>query len=72
MAKEWASEVPEKCQFCNQPLKNVFYDMNYKFMGWGIGCEDCHKEHGVGLGIGRGQMFDLKTRKMLAGGKNRG
>jgi hypothetical protein len=60
MAK-WLSPPPKQCDICRQPITGRFVDGATRMGPWAIMCEDCHREVGYTLGVGRGQMFDVKT-----------
>ena len=57
MASQWIGDVPKTCNLCGRTLGTVFIDGNSRAGGWAIMCGDCHKYHGYGLGVGRGQMY---------------
>jgi hypothetical protein len=63
----WLSEVPKKCQICGGPLKEAFVDGATVFGPWAIMCIACHRGHGRGLGLGRGQKFDVATKEKIDG-----
>ena len=54
--KRWLSEVPERCQVCNEPIDNVFID-GWAGGPWALMCPSCHKMYGVGVGTGRAQEY---------------
>lgn len=56
---------PTKCDLCGRDLKQQYVDGRTKIGPWATMCALCHHTHGVGIGIGRGQRFDLKTGKQL-------
>lgn len=64
---KWSSPVPEYCQLCGFTLSEFFIDGKTKYGPWGIMCQDCHEEHGVGLGTGKGQRYDARTLEKLEG-----
>lgn len=66
--KIWLGSTPVICEVCRQPLQNHFYDFCMRGgRGWARGCEQCFKSHGCGLGIGKGQKYDLRTLEKLEG-----
>lgn len=67
MAKKWLGSKPDTCNICSQPFKNVFIDGRTRMGPWGLLCSGCHRTIGVGLGLGKGQLYDLKTLKKLEG-----
>lgn len=66
MVKMWNKPLPKKCDSCGGPLPGGFVDGKTKFGPWGILCLPCHQIYGVGIGLGRGQLYD-KTGKKVAG-----
>ncbi|KKM26342.1 hypothetical protein LCGC14_1585750 [marine sediment metagenome] len=67
MKGEWISPAPTECQLCHDPLKDSFIDGKTDLGPWGVMCLECHSVRGYGLGIGRGQQYDLKTLKKIGG-----
>lgn len=63
--KKWTGKVPVKCDGCDNILEGTFIDGRTIFGPWAIMCEDCHTTHGVGLGIGKGQRYDLETLEAI-------
>jgi hypothetical protein len=66
--------IPNECQVCERPFvgvhydgAGVYYDAKTKYGPWGFLCEKCFKEHGVGLGTGKGQKYDARTGRKLEG-----
>ena len=45
------------CDFCGD---EAHYDGRTKIGPWGNMCEPCFREHGIGLGLGRGQRLVLE------------
>ena len=72
---KWLSEVPKNCQVCDHELKNQFVDGATGLPGsrgpWAIQCTKCFAETGLTYGIGKGQLYDLKTRECLKGGREK-
>ena len=59
MTKKWISPVPTSCQICEQPITESFIDGRLRGTGsWAIMCPDCHSDHGIGIGTGRGQLYE--------------
>lgn len=56
----WIAPVPESCEMCKKPITNIFVDGRIKFGPWAIMCQICHRKHGCGLGVGRGQKYGLQ------------
>ncbi len=69
MKIKWQSKKPEKCDICKSPLdKAVFFvDGKTVFGPWATMCQACHTQHGLGLGQGKGQMFELDTLELAKG-----
>jgi len=63
----WNGSAPESCDVCGKDFKEVFIDGKTAGGPWGLMCRDCHHALGIGLGVGRGQKYDLKTREKLEG-----
>ena len=63
MRNKWRVITPRKCEICEGNLKGAFVDGKTKVGFWAIMCLACHKEFGVGLGIGKGQKYELKRMK---------
>jgi hypothetical protein len=59
------------CDMCTATLSadviEYFVDGATKQGPWAILCPQCFEQHGVGLGLGRGQKYDAKTRVKIAG-----
>lgn len=70
IADKWLSAVGP-CDLCKTDLNDeeVFYDAAVGSITgpWGLLCDKCFKQRGVGLGQGVGQKYDAKTKKKLAG-----
>lgn len=48
---------PDTCDICRTPLGTCFVDGATISGPWGIMCLDCFKDHGKGLGPGKGQKY---------------
>jgi hypothetical protein len=54
----WIGPVPANCQMCDRPLGNTMVDAATRPQGrWGILDLKCHRIHGVGVGVGKGQVY---------------
>ena len=53
------------CDFCQTKPQPWFVDGVTHEGPWALMCPDCFKKHGVGLGVGKGQKFDTKTKKKI-------
>lgn len=63
MKSKWYGEPPKECETCKTKLRGVFIDGRTKKGYWAIMCLNCHKDIGVGLGIGKGQKYTMKVIK---------
>ena len=64
--KTWYGDPPQACDICGLEITTEFIDGRTDFRGmWGCMCLDCHKQHGVGLGTGRGQKYHLQNDKFV-------
>ncbi len=59
--KNWSGSTPIYCDACNIAFGKFFIDGNTVSGRWGLFCESCHSEIGIGLGVGKGQKYDRKT-----------
>ena len=66
MQNKWYGEVPTQCEVCGGEIKDDFIDGRTKVGSWANMCPSCHKGFGVGLGVGRGQKYNV--RKIKGGG----
>lgn len=64
---EWLGSEPKACDICTKPIKDTFIDGATRMGPWGILCPSCHKSHGVGLGIGKGQKYVKQSSGPFAG-----
>jgi hypothetical protein len=63
--RRWMGTRPEKCDIKGCPLEGQpFVDGKTQMGPWGIMCRPCHRSHGVGLGLGRGQLYDKNSVKV--------
>lgn len=62
MTKKWLSTPPKDCDICVGPIVTKFIDGRTKGGPWGNMCPACHKVHGVGLGIGKGQLYEYNGK----------
>lgn len=72
--KRWMGEKPYNCQMnsCGKVFELVkgeveFVDGKTRYGPWAIMCVACHEKHGVGLGTGRGQKYNLETLEKVDG-----
>lgn len=62
---KWTAPAPKTCDFCGSDFKKFFID-GATGQGWAIMCPACHKDYGHGLGIGRGQKYDIHTLEKVS------
>lgn len=60
------------CDICETTIKDgICIDGRTKMGPWADMCQGCHKTHGIGLGLGKGQKYqrseDGKVWKKIAG-----
>lgn len=67
--KQWFGTWPAKCDLCKKELKDEkkFIDGRTWFGPWALMCIVCFASEGVGLGTGKGQMYDSKTLEKVGG-----
>jgi hypothetical protein len=65
--KVWMGTVPTHCGLCKQPLVQQFIDGATRFGYWAIMCALCHRDQAIGLGLGKGQRYDMKTLEKIDG-----
>lgn len=65
--EKWFGAPPVNCEICHTKFKNTFIDGATVMGPWAMMCETCHVRVGMGLGIGRGQKYDVKTETKIAG-----
>lgn len=63
--KVWMGSPITKCDLCKCQIKNVFVDGKTNMGPWGIMCFTCHRTHGCGLGLGRGQKYRMNDGKWV-------
>lgn len=56
----WKGPLPVTCDMCGEPFAGrKFVDGATKPKGrWGIMGLGCHRVHGLGLGTGKGQLYE--------------
>jgi hypothetical protein len=57
---EWTGRTPKSCEICKSDLKTCFVDGKTRMGPWAIMCEKCHDKYGHGLGVGKGQKYEIK------------
>lgn len=53
----WNNDTPDKCNLCQTKIEDHFVDGKIKNGPWAIMCAFCALAHGVGLGVGKGQLY---------------
>mgnify|MGYP001602994687 CR=1 FL=1 len=66
MKNKWYGPA-ELCDICDGVLAKVFIDGKTHKGPWAVMCDPCHRLHGVGIGLGKGQKYNAKTRVKLEG-----
>jgi hypothetical protein len=62
----WIGTTPVSCDICKQKIKDKFIDGRTVFgLSWGFMCPVCHKKYGVGLGVGKGQLYTKKLKRVI-------
>lgn len=65
-AIKWSSDTT--CDFCKKDatqVGDIFYDGKTILGPWALMCKNCFRKYGVGLGLGRGQMYDSRTKEKI-------
>ena len=57
MVEFWEGLGPQRCEICNEPIRNVFIIGRTAEGTWSILCPDCNNGVGAGLGMELGQVF---------------
>ena len=69
MSQMWQDDVPKKCDLCSHRFNSAtdkhFYDFATVGGQWCVGCSECFAKRGTGLGVGRGQKYELATLKKV-------
>jgi hypothetical protein len=50
-----------KCDICGNAITDTCIDGRTKTGQWGLLCPGCHRRNGVGLGIGKGQLYTKRA-----------
>ena len=62
---KWLGSKPTTCDICHKPFTDTMLDARTTSGRWGLLCPDCHKDYGVGIGIGRGQEYRLRSGEWI-------
>ena len=67
MKKKWLSPV-NLCDYCSTKLVDqpYFVDGRTNTGPWALMCPKCFDVYGTGLGLGKGQKYDSKTKEQIA------
>ena len=65
--KFWYGSAPVYCEICGRKLTTTFVDGATQYGPWAKMCPTCHLTVGRGLGLGRGQKYNVKTLEKLEG-----
>lgn len=59
----WTGD-PEKCNLCGNVITTHFVDGKVAgYSSWAIMCPDCFRDFGLGLGLGRGQLYEKQPNE---------
>ena len=59
--KYWLGSIPDKCDICGSKLTHKMIDGRTSSGQWGLLDLKCHASHGVGLGTGKGQLYEKQA-----------
>lgn len=77
--RSWLGELPMRCDICNRPMEEcrdpvnpssegkTFIDGRTVMGPWANMGEGCFAIVGTGIGLGKGQRYDLATGQKLEG-----
>jgi hypothetical protein len=66
--KKWEGPKPIVCDICNQPVTSKqFVDGKTAHGPWALMCLPCFRVLGVGVGLGKGQVYDTETLEKTDG-----
>lgn len=63
--KKWMGSDPEACDICRHIITKCFIDGRTRMGPWAMMCPSCFKSSGTGLGIGKGQKYELKGNEFV-------
>jgi len=66
ISTHWLGEVGS-CDICGKELTITFIDGATRMGPWAKMCGSCYDKYGVGLGLGKGQAYDVKTKEKIGG-----
>jgi len=53
-----------KCDICKIKIKEEYVDGATAMGPWANMCLECHKTVGIGLGIGKGQKYNITMKEL--------
>lgn len=53
----WVGDAPTHCDIDQEPISSVFVDGRTNMGPWANMCLRCARVHGVGTGLGKGQVY---------------
>ena len=65
MVINWMGDNPDICQLCSTKIEDVFVDGKTQGGPWVVMCTVCALSKGVGLGIGKGQLYEKKAETFV-------
>lgn len=58
----WIGEIPTNCPICGSKMRHTMVDARIKGQtGWALIDLKCHAAHGVGVGLGKGQVYEKQA-----------
>jgi hypothetical protein len=54
----WIGEIPTRCDICGAKMQHKMVDARTRNGQWGLIDLKCHAAHGVGVGKGKGQVYE--------------
>lgn len=66
--KVWRGTPPGECDLCHDAITTAFIDGKTVMGPWANMCRECFVEHGVGIGQGQGQRYDLRRGQWVKTG----
>lgn len=65
--KYWVGSPPKVCDLCGWAITDWFADAATAWGPWANMCQRCWFTNGHPSGVGRGQVYELKSRGQHAG-----
>ncbi|MCC7570676.1 hypothetical protein KO465_04970 [Candidatus Micrarchaeota archaeon] len=60
----WAGKV-DRCDLCTTKIGSHFIDGRLRSGQWAILCPNCFTVEGVGLGLGKGQLYEKQGKDFV-------